>query len=62
METIKLELTREEFKSLESILKKIEYVKYPPVQKPKKWQREGDYLINIKTGRKMDIRTKKFFD
>lgn len=62
METIKLELTIDEFRILQNVLKKIEYVRNPPEAAPKKWQRAGNYLINTKTGRRMNVFTKKFDD
>ncbi len=60
MKTIIIELSYEEYDTILKVVGKLKKAWQPKQRKPTKWIKENGYLINTKTGRKLDIATKKF--
>ena len=60
MKTVFIELTYEEYDMILKVVEKLKEAWQPKQKKPSKWIKENGYLINTKTGRKLDIATKKF--
>lgn len=63
MKKIELVLSQEEYDTLKEVLDKIIEDRSAASRgsKPPKWIRKDGFLINVKTGRRMDPITKQFF-
>lgn len=63
MKKIELVLTKAEFDTLKDVLDKIIDDRKCAAHRsePPKWIRQDGYLVNVKTGRRMDPITKQFF-
>lgn len=61
MRKIELVLSQEEYDTLKEVLDKIITDREPAHRSAPKWIRKDGFLVNVKTGRRMDPVTKHFF-
>lgn len=60
MKNITIQISEKEYKSLVDLLSKIEHAMHPPRKRYSKWKKEDGYVINTKTGKKLNVTTNKF--